>query len=295
MKNSFGSSIGLLLLSIVSCIFSVCCHGGVAPVKERSRKKEGVVAIVYVDLTGSINEEIATRVKENIGKLFKNLPAETKFYLYSINGGASNPDIYNFVPTIIAITDIKVASDETKRENQIKESEMLKETTEFEKLNNALNTYQTLISNQKGPVSCLTNRLDSLWEIVKNKRDSNPNYEVRVYFYSDMIEECNNSFDGKPLDFKRKANEIEEEKQFQEILRRVEKGFPANPLNDLKSLGAKIHIVSTSHTDRQNLRQLKMIWAKIFEKNGYTAEDINNKDYFYWGDGTDEIIWDFRR
>ena len=86
MKNAFGSFIGLLLLSIVSCSFS-SCNGDETVRKEPFRKKEGIVAITYVDLTGSINEEIATRVKENIGILFKKLPPDTKFYLYSINGG----------------------------------------------------------------------------------------------------------------------------------------------------------------------------------------------------------------
>jgi hypothetical protein len=287
MKNVFVYFMGVLLLAIVSCCFSACGNGNGGISKP---KKEGVVAIVYVDLTGSINEDTANRVQKNIGELFLKLPPESKFYLYSIDKGTSKPDIYNFVPTF---TKVAIATDEDKRKEEIENNKVLRANIELPTLNKELNTYHTLISSQKGAVSCLTNKINSLLDFVRNKSDSYPNYELRVYFYSDMIEECENSFDGMPLDFKKKPNEIKEKEHLQEILNRIEKGFPLVQSRDLKSLGTKIHIVLTSQDDKQSYRQLKIIWGKIFEKFGYNAEDIDKKDYFYWGDGTDEILWHF--
>lgn len=298
IKNLVVNIISLFLMVILSCSFS--CPGGDNNNKEiivtqtpKPPKKKGIIAIVFADLTGSINEETANRVKRNVGELFKQLPAETNFYLYTIDRGTSKPDIYNFTPKF---TEIKVDSDEEKRKEETANNQELKNTIELEKLNKSLNDYQNYISSQKGAVSCLSNKLNFLSDSIKNKSDSYPEYAVKIYFYSDMLEECENSFDGKPLDFKKKATDAEEEKHLQEIENRIGKGFNSTlQFKDLKSLRTKIHVILTSQDDKQELGKLKTLWAKIFGKFGYLEEDINDKTYFYWGDGTDKILWELEK
>lgn len=264
-------------LVILLALFSSTCNEVKTP-----EKKRGVVAIVYVDLTGSINKDTADRVKRNIVELFQKLPTDSKFYLYSIDRGTSKPDIYNFVPTF---TKIQTASDEDKVKAEAVECEKQKQTTELEKLTASLDSYHNSIAPQTGAVSCLTNKLNSLVDIVKNKSKSFPNYDLRVYFYSDMIEECDTSFDGKPLDFKKSLKNGSEEKHIQEIEERVEKNFTFNTPQNLKAMGATIYVILTSQDDKQNLNTLKNIWGDFFAKLGFTLDDV------FWDLGNDDSFW----
>jgi len=62
-----------------------------------------------------------------------------------------------------------------------------------------------------------------------------------------MIEQCQNSFDDKPLTFARHINDVEETKHLEDIQKRIEKSFePAKANKNLKTIGAKIYIILTS-------------------------------------------------
>jgi len=246
-------------------------------------KTKGIVAFVYTDLTISINAETAKREKENIGKLFQNLPAESKFYLFSIDRGTNKPSIYEFLPKL---TDIKVAQDLKVLEKQKLEIKNLKQTTEFEKLKSSLDAYHSAIAKETGHVSCITNKLNSLADIIASTRSSYPEYEIRLYFYSDMIEDCQNSFDGKPLKFEKASDDSKEAVHLQDIQSRIEKNFEAaGPDKNLKSMGTKVYIILTSQDDKQTLKTLKRIWNNLFGKLGLAPEDIN------WSIGNEPIFW----
>lgn len=271
-----------VLLSTVLIVASSFGLLGCGEIKSLPQNK-GVVAIVYADLTGSINEEIANREKKNIGELFRKLPADTKFYLFSIDKGTSKPDIYNFLPEF---TTVHTAADEDKLKEEIEDNRKAKETTEFAKLNSSLNSYHDSIARQKGPVSCISNKLNSLLDMIENKKRSYPDYEIRVYFYSDMIEDCQNSFDGKPLVFKRSATDIDEEKHLQDIQNRIEKNFSqGGAQKEPKFVETKIYIILTSQDDKQSLGNLKKIWNRLFEKLGVAPKDI------VWGNGNESSFW----
>ena len=268
----------LLILSFTAC-------NGVKP----PPKKEGIIAIVFADLTGSINEETANKLKTNVKELFNNLPPQSKFYLYSIDKGTSKPPIFEYVPVL---PPIESAADEYTANKKIEELGLRKANEESARLQNALNVYYDSISKQKGAVSCLTNKLNILGDSVTNKSISYPNHELRIYFYSDMIEDCENSFDGKPLNFERKPNDLQEQAHADEINTRIEKNV--SQLKKIRDLETKIHIILTSHDDKQELSKLKSIWAKLFNKFGYQLEDFNNDKYFYWDTANNKIIWEPR-
>jgi hypothetical protein len=246
-------------------------------------KTKGIVAFVYTDLTVSINDETAKREKENIGKLFQNLPAESQFYLFSIDRGTNKPSIYEFLPKLV---DVKVASDQKLLAKQKIEIENLKQTTEFAKLKSSLDAYHSSISKDNGHVSCITNKLNSLADIIASTRSSYPDYDIRLYFYSDMIEDCQNSFDGKLLRFDRDSDDRKEVVHLQDIQNRIEKNFePARPDNNLKSMGTKVYIILTSQDDKQTLKSLKTIWNNLFGKLGLAPEDIK------WTIGNEPYFW----
>lgn len=245
-------------------------------------KKKGIVALVYTDLTKSINDETANRQKQNIGELFQDLPEGSKFYLFSIDRGTNKPSIYEFVPKFI---EPKNPKEEDQLKVEIENTKKAKESTEIEKLRSSLNSYHASITSEKGPVSCITNKLNSLVDMIANKRASFPDYEIRLFFYSDMIEQCQTSFDGKPLTFEKYTDDAEEGKHLQDIQKRIEQNFePANPKKDLKSMETKVHIILTSQDDKQSLRSLKTIWNNLFGKLGLSPEEI------VWANGNEEIF-----
>jgi hypothetical protein len=242
-----------------------------------------IFAIVYTDLTESISKEVADREKQNIAQLFQKLPADSQFYLFEIDRGTSSPDIYESVPHF---TVVRKVSDLEKRKQEIEKYQHEKETTELVKLNTALNSYQGSIAGQKGPVSCVTNKLNALLDQVANSIVGHPEYEVRLYFYSDMIEECEKSFDGKPMSFLRNPHDNEERAHIQEIEKRIDENFQqADPPKDLKSMGAKIYIMLTSQDDKQTLVTLKKIWGRLFASLGLPEKDI------VWANGNSDLLW----
>src|SRR5260370_37208237 len=229
MRNRPSICLGFGLLIAASFSLSSCWIDERFP----TAKTKGLVAIVYSDMNGSINDETAIRQKQNIGKLFQRLPVETKFFLFSIDQGTSKTDIYDFgrEPTVV-----KDAATEAKAEREKDQWKKEKETVETNKLNASLDSYRTSIAKQRGPVSCIANKLNSLLDMVANKITNEPGCEVRVYFYSDMIEECENSFDGKPTVFTRYPNNAQEEKHLQDIQTRIDKDFEQiGPPKNLKS------------------------------------------------------------
>ena len=246
-------------------------------------KPKGILAIVYSDLTKSINEETANRQKRNIEELFQNLPHDSKFYLFSIDRGTNKPSIYEFLPKF---TEVKNAEDEDKLKEDIANIKKAKETTEFEKLKASLDSYQASITSERGPVSCISNKLNLLADMIANKRAGYPGYEIRLFFYSDMIEQCQNSFDSKPLNFERYSGDSEEAKHLQDIQKRINANFdPASTNKNLKSMGAKIYIILTSQDDKQSLRTLKTLWDSFFGKLGLAPEDIvwtNSNELYFW-------------
>lgn len=248
-------------------------------------KTKGIVAIVYSDLTKSINEETAVRQKQNIEQLFQNLPVNTKFFLSGIDRGTSSPTIYEFTPKFVKVT---VAQHEKELKKQIADVDAKKKSAELKKLSSSLNSYHTSITKEEGRVSCISNKLNSLLDTISNKKRSFPEYEIRVFFYSDMIEECDNSFDGKPLTFKRSATEKEEAAHLLDIQKRIEQNFQqASPEKSLQSLGTKIYIVLTSQDDKQNLPTLKTIWRPFFVKLGYDPNAL------VWANTNDDLLWQF--
>jgi hypothetical protein len=52
-------------------------------------QKKRILAIVYTDLTKSIDEQTANRQKQNIEELFQNLPPDANFFLFSIDTGTN--------------------------------------------------------------------------------------------------------------------------------------------------------------------------------------------------------------
>lgn len=246
-------------------------------------QKKAILAIVYTDLTKSIDEQTAMRQKENIQQLFQKLPYDTKFYLFSIDRGTSKPSIYKFLPDI---PEVKTAKDEVRLEKAKENIETAKKTTELEKLNSSLNAYHSSITKQKGPVSCISNQLNALIDTTSGMRADSPDYDIRVFFYSDMIEQCQNAFDAKPLDFERHENDSEEEKHLADIQSRIEQNFEqASPEKNLKSLGASIYIILTSQDDKQSLRTLKTIWNSFFTKLGLVPNEV------VWSNGNGERFW----
>lgn len=249
---------------------------------------KGIVALVYTDLTKSINDQTATRQKQNVRELFQNLPGDSKFYLFSIDRGTNKPSIYEFHPRF---TEIKNAEDEYKVREELANTKTAKESTELEKLQSSLDSYHTSITSEKGPVSCISNKLNSMADMIASKRVSFPGYEIRLYFYSDMIEQCQNSFDSKPLTFERNPDDSKELAHLQDIQNRIEKNFqPAGPDKNLKAMRTKIHIILTSQDDKQSLSTLKTIWNSFFGKLGLAPEDIDwtigNEPYFWTLPGT---------
>ena len=146
-------------------IFSITLYAGLFAALIATSKcgvdppPKGIVALVYIDLTKSINDETAKRQKQNVGELFQNLPGDSKFYLFSIDRGTNKPSVYEFLPKF---TEIKNAEDEDKVKEELANTKKAKETTEFEKLKAALDSYHASIRSETGPVSCISNKLNSL-------------------------------------------------------------------------------------------------------------------------------------
>lgn len=239
--------------------------------------------MVYTDLTKSIDEDTATRQKRNIATLFQNLPYDAKFYLYSIDRGTNKPSIYEFLPKFTPITDA-ISQDTVKQE--IVKTIADKQGAELDNLNSSLNTYHASIASEKGPVSCISNKLNSLIDTADNNLGNSTDYDVRIFFYSDMIEQCQNSFDAKPLNFARYANDSQEQKHLADIQNRIDKNFdPVSPKMNLKTLDAKVYIILTSQDDKQSLKTLKIIWGSFFKKLGLSPEEIT------WATGNGERFW----
>lgn len=264
-------------LSIVLIGLSAC---GMDQRFRETKKTKGIVAIVYSDLTKSINEEVATRQKEDIDELFRQLPVTTNFFLFSIDRGTNKPNIYEFIPQL---PEVKVEADREELDKTKAETEKAKQTTESETLNSRLKAYYDSITKQKGPVSCISNKLNTLPDEIKNQKRNYPGYEIRIFFYSDMIEQCANSFDGKPLTLQKAASDAEEAQHLQEIQTRIEQNFQP-PDQDLKS-GTKIFIVQTSQDDKQSPTNLRTIWNAFFSRLGFDPKDI------VWANGNHESFW----
>ncbi|HEY6803971.1 MAG TPA: hypothetical protein VI306_10365 [Pyrinomonadaceae bacterium] len=248
------------------------------------RAKQGVLALVYADFTKSINEQTIDRQKRNVEELFRNLPDDSKFFLFSIDRGTYTPSIYEFAPKF---TVIEKPIDVETVEQEKAEAKKAKQTTELAKLQTALDSYQTSVGNEKGPVSCISNKLNMLLDLVASKRASYKDYEIRIYFFSDMIEQCQNAFDGKPITIERSTVNTEE-KIVQDIQKRIDDNFEAaGPNKNLKLMGTKLYVVLTSQDDKQDLKTLKAIWNKFFSKLGLTSDDIT------WSTGNSEVLWQF--
>ena len=246
-------------------------------------KKKGIVAIVYADLTKSIDEQTAARQKKNIEELFQNLPFDSKFYLFSISRGTNKPSIYEFLPRFVVPKNPK---EEDLLEEQKENTKKAKESTELEKLRSSLDSYHAEITDESGAVSCISNKMNSLVDMIASKRSSFPEYDIRLFYYSDMIEQCQNSFDGKPLTFERYPDESKEAAHFQDIQRRIDDNFdPASTNKNLKTMDIKMHIILTSQDDKQSLKSLKKIWNTIFQKLGLPPEEI------VWAIGNEEYFW----
>ena len=275
-------TIALICVLSIALIVSSACDMDKTFREAEKGKTKGIVAIVYSDLSKSINEEIANRQKENIDQLFRRLPVNTKFFLFSIDRGTSKPNIYQFIPQL---PEVRVEADRDKLKKAIAENEKAKETTEAERLSSSLNSYYGSITKQDGPVSCISNRLNALVDEIRNQKETYRDYEIRIFFYSDMIEQCDASFDGKPLKFKKATSDAEEAKDLQDIQTRIDQNFQQTSLGqDLKS-GTKIYIVQTSQDDKQSPTNLKTIWNAFFSKLGFEPKEI------VWANGNHESFW----
>jgi hypothetical protein len=192
----------------------------------------------------------------------------------------------NFSQRLLTFIEVKSPQDEDQLKEEIKKTGQDKKTTELEKLRSSLDSYHASISAETGPVSCISNKLNSLVDVIANKRSSFPEYETRLFFYSDMIEQCQNSFDGKPSTFEKYPDDREEEKHLQDLQKRIEGNFdPANPNKNLKSMGTKLYIILTSQDDKQSLRTLKSLWNSFFVKLGLAPDDIvwaNSNEVYFW-------------
>ena len=102
-----------------------------------------------------------------------------------------------------------------------------------------------------------------------------------------MIEQCQNSFDGKPLTFAKYSDDSKEVAHLEDIQKiDIEKNFvPASPDKNPKSMRTKVYIVLTSQDDKQSLRSLKAIWNNFFGKLGLAPEDVR------WNIGNEPYFW----
>ena len=252
-RKTFVSSLFLLL----SFLF-VACEDEQPEEMPRSN-----VIVSFVDLTGSIDEETAEGVKNKVEKLFIDLPEKSIFYVYPVDFGANIQPIFSYQDQECVI---KRDSDKEKCRKQFADSKK----TATEDLKIQLMRYQEKMAhpdNKKLDNSCLINKLITMNNLVKSKYDDKK-YKLSLIFFSDMIEDCSESFNNKPISFEKANN-------FDLIKTQIEKEVTVNRDNaNLKLLQIKPIFIHTIRKDSMPFYQLQELWDMVFNKFGYDKGEL---------------------
>jgi hypothetical protein len=234
-----------------------CADREAEQLKEVNNRENIVIA--FVDLTGSNDETITDVVIGKVIALFEQLPENSKFYLYPVNFGTNIETIFAFKSKGCEI----IKESDKKRCEQFLKNEKNEESS---KLKQALISYQKVMAlpeNKKLDNSCLINKMITSNNLFKSKYADNGKYQLSLVFFSDMIEDCSESFNNKAISF-------EDVDQFSLVKRQLEQTLILNAeSSNLKTLGVKLIIVQTVRKDLMPFNQLQELWDIVFTKFGF--------------------------
>jgi hypothetical protein len=264
-------------LTIMSCGSDKSTEKGQNTSQVNETAKLGkVCALVFCDLTSSIDSNLIKDVAIKANKLLYKFPQGSKVEAYPVDDNTySNPIFSCEIPTQESNLDI----------DKMKFKEHLKGLSskfayaiydKYKQVNSTKSTQQA---------SCIIGTLETAYNYFKDKNG----YRYELIYFSDMIEQCSNSQAGsiyicgdKYIPNKSK------------IIKQIDEKYKPN--FNLKSLiGNNVSMVITTSLigDTKCLRsdEQREVWSKIFNKVGYTDEDFKT---FHFRQGLPDRLVDIK-
>ncbi len=248
-------------LTILSCGGDKGVENNSTNEVNKTKQSEKIHALIFCDLTSSVDSVL---IKEVAGKAFEliyNLPQGSKIEAYPIDDNTYSDVIFSCE---IPMKESKLSIDENRFNDQLKSLATKFGTSIFEKYK-VINS--TDVTRQS---SCIIATLETAYNFFKDKNKDEFRFEL-IYF-SDMIEQCANSQAGAIYICGSKFNPNKNK-----IINQVEEKYKPN--FNLKSLiDNNVSMIVTTGLigDEKCLRsdEQREIWSKVFSKVGYSDADF---------------------
>ena len=244
----------MILILLLIFLFGYC--GSEDP--SQIRKKKDVVAIIYCDLSTSVDSTSIYKVADDAQKLLNYFPRGSILHFYPIDQSPFVSPILEFTKPLLGGTSSEEA-----------ENEMFINMAASTIYNQIIQKYRKINSNPKDrnvARSCILRTLETAHLLFRQYRIiPNKNYKYELIYLSDMLEECYDSPIG-PLFMTKRYHQLAKEKL-----------ESYNPNFDLSY--AKISIINSVDFEKGpspyiKYEDLKNLWKKIFLKVGFTEEQI---------------------
>ncbi|WP_461302469.1 hypothetical protein [Aureisphaera sp.] len=243
----------LLLVLYVSC--------------EESKKDDHipVKVIAFCDMTSSLDSLSIYDESNKVVKFINALPWGSELTVYPINDNTFSNNFFHY----------EIPQCNTNIERKIKELE-----DQRSKFADSLGRY--IVENHDRTIevsvdefrSCIVSSLETAYQLLKTLNNRG---NIRLVFFSDMIEQCPISSYGKMYMC---SNNVEPKKE--KLIKQIEDNYTPN-FNLKNLIDNRISIViSTNKRRQENCLQeyeRKALWQKIFEKIGYSKEDFESFHY----------------
>lgn len=270
----------LIFLFLFFVVFS-CKEKTTKNKPEESKKQE--IILIYLDFTQSADSSVISQlIDQKFRALLNKAPLNSKIYCKVISNIENQDFIIEYTkPNISKLEDLDdvILEDANKRKRDILVSKMKNDIDSLVNLskvayNNFIVQDNLRAIGRENHPSCLIKTLESAYNLFNSFYKTNPDrYEMRLVYFSDMIEQCTNYFDyltmcDLPPD---------------SIEKKIDLHY--NPSFDLKKvIKNNVHFIMTQRSEGSNKscfdnHYIQKIWAKIFSKIGYSINDFNNFDF----------------
>lgn len=250
--NSF-----ILALFFLSTLLFSCDAPDSVP-KESAQK---VVAIIFCDITASVDSSSIHQVARNAAKLLLKFPQGSILYFLPIDETPFVEPILKFNKPLIG----SKVTDRIKNKRKIADAARILH-------NKILSRYREInadIESQNFPRSCIIQTLEVAHRIFLQFPSRNQ-YAYELIYLSDMLEECEDSPVGKIFLTDKNYNHAE---------KKIRKYSPAFSLSDVNLTVIAAFEKHREHTTYINYEKRKAIWKQIFMKAGFSEEQFNNSHF----------------
>lgn len=225
--------------------------------------KSKVIAVIFCDLSTSIDTSSIQEVAKTAGRLFLKFPPGSKMYYYPI-------DESPFIKPIIIYEKPK-----RPRTTSEKERYMITERRKAREIYNRIVKlyYEVYYSPEarNRPISCMIRTLNTAHSIFSQHYSVNKNVTFELVYLSDMIEECQNSPIG-PIYMHKKNYSI-----IKKRLSSYRPNFNLSFANISIIRSFEKYATLTSYVSSEKLEEL---WKIIFMKVGFTRSQADSIEFF---------------